>query len=79
MKAILGLSSYGSAKVQKRDKQRNDVFESAEHPIMRYTSKDIDLRIILRDFESVTAPRPRLNASAIVRESKPNTVQRPIT
>ncbi|HBD37610.1 MAG TPA: hypothetical protein DC084_28910, partial [Cupriavidus sp.] len=45
-------ASHGSAKAQKRDKQKNDVLASAGIPIMRYASKDVDLRTILRDYES---------------------------
>jgi very-short-patch-repair endonuclease len=73
-------TSHGSAKAQKRDKQKNDVLASAGIPIMRYTSKDVDLRIILRDYESVTSPRPAtgMGAPGSARESKPIIVQTPV-
>lgn len=46
-------ASHRSAKVQKRDKQKNDVLASAGIPIMRYTSKNVDLQTILGDYQSV--------------------------
>ncbi|GAB7549198.1 DUF2726 domain-containing protein [Cupriavidus sp. 8B] len=51
-------ASHGSAKAQKRDKQKNDVLASAGIPIMRYTSKDVDLKTILGDYFSVVPPQP---------------------
>lgn len=51
-------ASHGSAKAQKRDKQKNDVLASAGIPIMRYTSKDVDLGTILSDYISVVSPQP---------------------
>jgi hypothetical protein len=50
-------ASHGSAKAQERDKQKNDVFASAGIPIMRYTSKDVDLKTILSDYFSVVPPQ----------------------
>ncbi len=44
----LDSASHGSAKAQKRDKQKNDVLASAGIPIMRYTPKNVDLQTILR-------------------------------
>lgn len=51
-------ASHGSAKAQKRDKQKNDVLASAGIPIMRYTSKNVDLQTILRDYRSVVVAQP---------------------
>ncbi|MBP0632914.1 MULTISPECIES: DUF2726 domain-containing protein [unclassified Cupriavidus] len=50
-------ASHGSAKAQKRDKQKNDVLASAGIPIMRYTSKDVDLKTILSDYFRVVPPQ----------------------
>ncbi|MGO4307982.1 DUF2726 domain-containing protein [Cupriavidus sp. RAF12] len=46
-------ASHGSAKAKKRDGQKNQVLESAEIPIKRYTSKNVDFKVILLDFASV--------------------------
>ncbi len=51
-------ASHGSAKAQKRDKQKNVVLASAGVPIMRYTSKNVDLETILRDYRSVVPAQP---------------------
>ncbi|MGN5478587.1 DUF2726 domain-containing protein [Cupriavidus basilensis] len=51
-------ASHGSARAQKRDRQKNDVLASAGIPVMRYTSKDVDLRTILSDYISVASPQP---------------------
>lgn len=46
-------ASHGSAQAKKRDRQKNQVLESAGIPIKRYSSKDIDFKVILLDFSSV--------------------------
>ncbi|KAF7962803.1 hypothetical protein AWV80_17535 [Cupriavidus sp. UYMU48A] len=51
-------ASHGSARAQKRDSQKNDVLASAGIPIKRYTSKDVEFTIILRDYASVVSPPP---------------------
>ncbi|WP_459570447.1 DUF2726 domain-containing protein [Cupriavidus sp. 8B] len=51
-------ASHGSAKAQKRDKQKNAVLASAGIPIKRYTSKDVDLGTILSDYISIMSPQP---------------------
>lgn len=51
-------ASHNSAKAQKRDRQKNDVLSSAGIPIMRYTSKNVDLQTILRDYRSVLPAHP---------------------
>lgn len=63
-------ASHGSAKAQKRDKQKNDVLASAGIPIMRYTSKDVDLRTILSDYISIVSPRPPEEAGHSVAEGE---------
>ncbi|MGX0935469.1 very-short-patch-repair endonuclease [Cupriavidus metallidurans] len=70
-------ASHGSAKAQKRDKQKNDVLASAGIPIMRYASKDVDLRTILRDYESVVSPRSTegIGSSGSISEPKSRAVQ----
>jgi len=51
-------ASHESTKVKRRDAQKNDVLASAGIPIMRYTSKDVDFAIVLRDYVSVVEPTP---------------------
>jgi hypothetical protein len=46
-------ASHGSAKAKKRDGRKNQVLESGGIPIKRYTSKDVDFKVILLDFASV--------------------------
>lgn len=46
-------ASHGSAQAKRRDRQKNQVLESAGIPIKRYTSKDVDFKVILLDFASV--------------------------
>lgn len=57
-------ASHDSAKAQKRDRQKNDVLASAGIPIMRYTSKNVDLQTILRDYESVVPAQPAAAAGS---------------
>ncbi len=73
-------ASHGSAKAQKRDKQKNDVLASAGIPIMRYTSKDVDLKTILSDYFSVVPPRPAegVGPSAPDNERKLRAVRAPV-
>lgn len=73
-------ASHGSAKAQKRDKQKNDVLESAGIPTMRYTSKDVDLKTILSDYFSVVPPQPVEGAgpSASGKEQKLRAVRTPV-
>lgn len=49
-------ASHSSARAKKRDGQKNQVLESAGIPIRRYTSKDVDFKVILLDFASVVRP-----------------------
>ncbi|WP_231906999.1 DUF2726 domain-containing protein [Cupriavidus sp. D384] len=51
-------ASHSSAKAQKRDKQKNEVLASAGIPIMRYTSKNVDLQTIVGDYKSVVPGEP---------------------
>jgi hypothetical protein len=46
-------ASHGGAQAKKRDRQKNQVLQSAGIPIKRYSSKDIDFKVILADFSSV--------------------------
>jgi Protein of unknown function (DUF2726) len=56
-------ASHNSASARKRDAQKNDVLASAGIPIVRYVSKDVDFVTILRDYQSVVAPKPLQTAS----------------
>ena len=49
-------ASHGSAQAKKRDGQKNQVLESAGIPIKRYTSKEVDFKVILLDYSSVVGP-----------------------
>lgn len=72
-------ASHGSAKAQKRDKQKNDILASAGIPIMRYTSKDVDLKTILSDYFSVVPPQPaEFGPSAPDNERKLRAVREPV-
>ncbi|WP_454744133.1 DUF2726 domain-containing protein [Cupriavidus necator] len=73
-------ASHGSANAQRRDKQKNDVLESAGIPIMRYTSKDVDLKTILSDYFSVVPPQPveGVGPSASGNEPKLRAVRTPV-
>lgn len=57
-------ASHNSASARRRDAQKNDVLASAGIPIVRYVSKDVDFVTILRDYQSVVAPKPLQTASA---------------
>lgn len=57
-------TSHGSAAAQKRDKQKNDVLAAAGIPIMRYTSKNVDLQTILRDYRGVVPGHPTAGTSS---------------
>jgi len=58
-------SSHESTRAKRRDAQKNDVLASAGIPIMRYTSKDVDFMIVLRDYQSVVKPTlPQAQATA---------------
>jgi very-short-patch-repair endonuclease len=73
-------ASHGSAKAQKRDKQKNDVLASAGIPIKRYTSKDVDLGTILSDYISVVSPHPteEIGPSGPANERKLRAVRAPV-
>ncbi|AGW95502.1 hypothetical protein N234_36175 [Ralstonia pickettii DTP0602] len=73
-------ASHGSAKAQKRDKQKNDVLASAGIPIMRYTSKDVELKTILSDYFSVVPPQSSegVGSSAPDKERKLRAVRPPV-
>jgi len=63
-------ASHESSKAKRRDAQKNDVLASAGIPIMRYTSKDVDFAIVLRDYLSVVKPLPpQTEAAAPVRSA----------
>jgi hypothetical protein len=49
-------ASHRGAGAQKRDRQKNEVLASAGIPIKRYSSKDVDFTVILRDYASVVSP-----------------------
>lgn len=65
-------ASHGGSKAQRRDKQKNEVLASAGIPIMRYTSKDVNLRTILGDYERVVSPHLTENPNSGV-ANKPMT------
>jgi len=72
-------ASHSSTKAQKRDKQKNDILASAGIPIMRYTSKDVDLKTILSDYFSVVPPQPaEFGPSAPDNERKLRAVREPV-
>lgn len=49
-------ASHRGAGAQKRDRQKNEVLASAGIPIKRYSAKDVDFTVILRDYASVVSP-----------------------
>lgn len=71
-------ASHASLKAQKRDKQKNDVLASAGIPIMRYTSKDVELRTILGDYERVVSPGLSDGATGGVKKAMTRPVQTPL-
>jgi len=58
-------ASHESTRAKRRDAQKNDVLASAGIAIMRYTPKDVDFAIVLRDYRSVVEPtQPQTQAAA---------------
>ncbi len=70
-------ASHAGAKAQRRDKQKNEVLASAGIPVMRYTSKNVDLRTILGDYFSVVSPLQAegVGSSAAENERTPQAVR----